>query len=179
MEPPPPLLALGSYLVGPDQNATYIGQLFGLGDNYRLLQPAGFIVPPGSLSVFLFLSIVLFTSLNVRLLVPLASRLTRRPQGLTSLQRVGTGLVFAIVAMAVAALVEKMRRDASSNGDAISAFWLVPQQFFLVGAGEAFVPTPAAGAARAARVVYELGGPASAAVRREEAACGGRGRGTA
>ncbi|KAM0839318.1 hypothetical protein ACQ4PT_060394 [Festuca glaucescens] len=32
-------LALGSYLVGPDQNTTYIGQLFGLGDNYRLLQP--------------------------------------------------------------------------------------------------------------------------------------------
>uniref|UniRef100_A0A453LXB6 Uncharacterized protein n=3 Tax=Aegilops tauschii TaxID=37682 RepID=A0A453LXB6_AEGTS len=62
-----------------------------------------------------------------------------RPQGLTSLQRVGTGLVFATVAMVVAALVEKMRRDAA-NGEphvAISAFWLVPQ-FFLVGAGEAF-----------------------------------------
>ncbi|XP_044985049.1 protein NRT1/ PTR FAMILY 6.4 isoform X2 [Hordeum vulgare subsp. vulgare] len=100
---------------------------------------AGFEVPAGSLSVFLFLSILLFTSLNERLLVPLASRLTGRPQGLTSLQRVGTGLVFATVAMAVAALVEKMRRDAA-NGEprvAISAFWLVPQ-FFLVGAGEAF-----------------------------------------
>ncbi|KAM0890357.1 hypothetical protein ACQ4PT_027150 [Festuca glaucescens] len=32
-------LALGSYLVGSDQNVTYIGQLFGLGDDYRLLQP--------------------------------------------------------------------------------------------------------------------------------------------
>jgi chitin elicitor receptor kinase 1 len=32
-------LALGSYLVAADQNVTYIGQLFGLGDNYRLLQP--------------------------------------------------------------------------------------------------------------------------------------------
>uniref|UniRef100_A0ACD5YN51 Uncharacterized protein n=1 Tax=Avena sativa TaxID=4498 RepID=A0ACD5YN51_AVESA len=98
---------------------------------------AGFVVPAGSLSVFLFLSILLFTSLNERLLVPLASRLTRRPQGLTSLQRVGTGLVFAVVAMVVAALVEKMRRDASNGGSTISAFWLVPQ-FFLVGAGEAF-----------------------------------------
>jgi dipeptide/tripeptide permease len=105
----------------------------------RRLGGAGFVVPAGSLSVFLFLSILLFTSLNERLLVPLASRLTRRPQGLTSLQRVGTGLVFAIIAMVVSAVVEKMRRDAS-NGDphvAISAFWLVPQ-FFLVGAGEAF-----------------------------------------
>ncbi|VAI22521.1 unnamed protein product [Triticum turgidum subsp. durum] len=100
---------------------------------------AGFEIPAGSLSVFLFLSILLFTSLNERFLVPLAARLTGRAQGLTSLQRVGTGLVFATVAMVVAALVEKMRRDAA-NGEsqvAISAFWLVPQ-FFIVGAGEAF-----------------------------------------
>ncbi|KAM0908377.1 hypothetical protein ACQ4PT_015483 [Festuca glaucescens] len=31
-------LALGSYLVASDQNVTYIGQLFGLGDDYRLLR---------------------------------------------------------------------------------------------------------------------------------------------
>ncbi|KAK3158297.1 hypothetical protein QOZ80_2AG0135300 [Eleusine coracana subsp. coracana] len=107
----------------------------------RHLRPgstSGFVVPAGSLSVFLFISILLFTSLNERLLVPLAARLTGRPQGLTSLQRVGTGLVFAVVAMAVSALVERMRRDAANDrGVAISAFWLVPQ-FFLVGAGEAF-----------------------------------------
>jgi len=99
----------------------------------------GFIIPAGSISVFLFLSILLFTSLNERLLVPLASRLTGRPQGLTSLQRIGTGLVFATIAMVVSALVEKMRRDAANKESHvnISAFWLVPQ-FFLVGAGEAF-----------------------------------------
>ncbi|KQJ99998.2 hypothetical protein BRADI_3g47010v3 [Brachypodium distachyon] len=99
-----------------------------------------FVVPAGSLSVFLFLSILLFTSLNERLLVPLARRLTRRPQGLTSLQRVGTGLALSTAAMAVAALVEKMRRHAAVKDHAsppVSAFWLVPQ-FFLVGAGEAF-----------------------------------------
>ncbi|XP_020164487.1 protein NRT1/ PTR FAMILY 6.4-like [Aegilops tauschii subsp. strangulata] len=98
-----------------------------------------FVVPAGSLSVFLFLSVLLFTALNERLLVPLAARLTRRPQGLTSLQRVAAGLVLATLGMAVSALVEKKRRDASdgSGGDAVSALWLVPQ-FFLVGAGEAF-----------------------------------------
>ena len=100
---------------------------------------SGFAVPAGSFSVFLFLSILLFTSLNERLLVPLAARLTGRPQGLTSLQRVGAGLVLSVAAMAVAALVERRRRDASAGEGhvAISAFWLVPQ-FFLVGAGEAF-----------------------------------------
>ena len=100
----------------------------------------GFAVPAGSISVFLFLSILLFTSLNERVLVPAARRLTRRPQGLTSLQRVGAGLVLATVAMATSALVEKKRRDAANDGGGggmISAFWLVPQ-FFLVGAGEAF-----------------------------------------
>lgn len=107
----------------------------------RRLRPGsgGFAVPAGSLSVFLFISILLFTSLNERLLVPLAARLTGRPQGLTSLQRVGTGLALSVAAMAVSALVEKKRRDASNGPGhvAISAFWLVPQ-FFLVGAGEAF-----------------------------------------
>ncbi|XP_062219441.1 protein NRT1/ PTR FAMILY 6.4-like [Phragmites australis] len=108
----------------------------------RHLRPgaaSGFAIPAGSLSVFLFLSILLFTSLNERLLVPVASRLTGRPQGLTSLQRVGTGLVLAVVAMVVSALVEKKRRDAANGPGhaAISAFWLVPQ-FLLVGAGEAF-----------------------------------------
>uniref|UniRef100_A0A0D3FWS0 Major facilitator superfamily (MFS) profile domain-containing protein n=1 Tax=Oryza barthii TaxID=65489 RepID=A0A0D3FWS0_9ORYZ len=104
----------------------------------------GFAVPAGSFSVFLFLSILLFTSASELLLVPLARRLmiTRRPQGLTSLQRVGAGLVLATLAMAVSALVEKKRRDASGGAGGggvamISAFWLVPQ-FFLVGAGEAF-----------------------------------------
>uniref|UniRef100_A0ACD5V7W6 Uncharacterized protein n=1 Tax=Avena sativa TaxID=4498 RepID=A0ACD5V7W6_AVESA len=97
----------------------------------------GFVVPAGSLSAFLFLSILLFTSLNERLLVPLAGRLTRRPQGLTSLQRVAAGLALATLAMAVSALVEKRRRDASDGGGTVSAFWLV-LQFFLVGAGEAF-----------------------------------------
>ncbi|TKW39955.1 hypothetical protein SEVIR_1G213900v4 [Setaria viridis] len=99
----------------------------------------GFEVPAGSFSVFLFISILLFTSLNERVLVPLAARATGRPQGLTSLQRVGTGLVLSVAAMVVSALVEKKRRDASVGDGhvAISAFWLVPQ-FFLVGAGEAF-----------------------------------------
>ncbi|CAM0904302.1 unnamed protein product [Alopecurus aequalis] len=103
----------------------------------RRIGGGGFVVPAGSLSVFLFLTILLFTSLNERLLVPLARRLTRRPQGLTSLQRVAAGLVLATLAMAVSALVEKKRRDASNGGVTISAFWLV-FQFFLVGAGEAF-----------------------------------------
>lgn len=97
-----------------------------------------FTVPAGSFPTFLFLSILLFTSLNEKVFVPLARKLTHNPQGITSLQRIGIGLVLSMVAMGAAAIVERQRREfAIHQNTVISAFWLVPQ-FFLVGAGEAF-----------------------------------------
>ena len=90
------------------------------------------------LSVFLFISVLLFTSLNETIIVPFARKLTHNVKGVTSLQRVGIGLIFSMVAMVTAAIVEKQRREAAvQHKTNISAFWLVPQ-FFLVGAGEAF-----------------------------------------
>ena len=95
-------------------------------------------IPAGSFSTFLTVTILLFTSLNEKFSVPLARKLTKNPQGLTSLQRVGIGLIFSIVAMVAAAVIEKERREVAVQNDAkLSAFWLVPQ-YFLVGAGEAF-----------------------------------------
>ncbi|CAK7349027.1 unnamed protein product [Dovyalis caffra] len=97
------------------------------------------VIPSGSYSTFLFITILLFTSLNERLFVPLARKLTHNAQGLTSLQRIGIGLLLSIVAMVAAAIIEKERREiAIQQNTKISAFWLVPQ-YFLVGAGEAFV----------------------------------------
>lgn len=98
-----------------------------------------FKIPSGSIPVFLFITVLLFTSLNERVFVPLSRKITHNVQGLTSLQRVGVGLFFSILAMAVAAIVEGERRiNEVAKGTIISVFWLVPQ-FFLVGAGEAFV----------------------------------------
>ncbi|KAA8524738.1 hypothetical protein F0562_011161 [Nyssa sinensis] len=97
-----------------------------------------FVVPSGSFSFFLFITILLVTSLNERLIVPLARILTHNMQGITSLQRIGIGLSFSIIGMAAAAIVEQQRRErAVQQNTIISAFWLVPQ-FFIVGAGEAF-----------------------------------------
>ncbi|GAV72170.1 PTR2 domain-containing protein [Cephalotus follicularis] len=97
-----------------------------------------FVIPSGSFSAFLFISILLFTSLNERFFVPIARKLTHNVQGITSLQRIGVGLIFSMAAMVAAATVEKQRRQiAVQQNTMISAFWLVPQ-FFLVGAGEAF-----------------------------------------
>lgn len=98
-----------------------------------------FVIPSGSFSAFLFITILLFTSLNEKLFVPLARKLTHNAQGITSLQRVGIGLVFSVAGMMAAAAIEKQRRESAVHQRTmISAFWLVPQ-FFLVGAGEAFV----------------------------------------
>lgn len=105
---------------------------------YMERRVGSFLVPSGSLSVFLFISILLFTSSNERVFVPLARKLTHTLHGITSLQRVGVGLIFAIIAMVASAVVEKHRRQKLVHDKVmISAFWLVPQ-FFLVGAGEAF-----------------------------------------
>ncbi|KAG8387045.1 hypothetical protein BUALT_Bualt03G0212200 [Buddleja alternifolia] len=97
-----------------------------------------FEVPAGSFSFFLFITILLFTSLNERVFVPVARKITHTSQGITCLQRVGIGLAFSIIGMMASALVEKKRRETFNNDNIrITAFWLVPQ-FFLVGAGEAF-----------------------------------------
>jgi dipeptide/tripeptide permease len=97
-----------------------------------------FVIPSGSFSVFLIITILLFTSLNEKFFVPLARKLTHKEQGITSLQRIGIGLVLSSAAMVAAAVIEKQRRaTAVQQSSKISAFWLVPQ-FFLVGAGEAF-----------------------------------------
>ncbi|XP_010244160.1 PREDICTED: protein NRT1/ PTR FAMILY 6.4 [Nelumbo nucifera] len=97
-----------------------------------------FTVPSGSFSFFLFTTILLFTSLNGKILVPLARKFTHSVQGITSLQRIGIGLILSMIAMVAAAIIERQRRDVFVHQQRrISAFWLVPQ-FFLVGAGEAF-----------------------------------------
>ncbi|KAK8346094.1 hypothetical protein V6Z12_A07G191200 [Gossypium hirsutum] len=97
-----------------------------------------FVIPAGSFSAFLIISILLFTSLNEKLFVPLARKITHNPQGITSLQRIGIGLVFSVAAMVGAAIIEKERREIAVEKEVkISAFWLLVQ-FFLVGAGEAF-----------------------------------------
>ncbi|KAL4362116.1 hypothetical protein GQ457_04G024600 [Hibiscus cannabinus] len=99
---------------------------------------SSFVIPAGSFSSFLIATILLFTSLNEKVFIPLSRKLTHNVQGITSLQRIGIGLVFSIAAMVGAAIVEKERREIAVQKEVkISAFWLLIQ-FFLVGTGEAF-----------------------------------------
>ncbi|CAN6324610.1 unnamed protein product [Urochloa humidicola] len=103
----------------------------------RAIGGSGFLIPAGSLTVFLIGSILLTVPLYDRLLAPVLRRLTANPHGLSPLQRVFVGLFLSVAGMAVAALVERHRQATSAHGVTLSVFLLMPQ-FVLVGAGEAF-----------------------------------------
>ncbi|XP_059444287.1 protein NRT1/ PTR FAMILY 6.3-like [Corylus avellana] len=105
-----------------------------------------FQIPAASLTVFFVGSILLTVPIYDRIIVPIAGKLLKNPQGLTPLQRIGVGLVFSIFAMVAAALTELKRLKAARSHALtddptavipLSVFWLVPQ-FFFVGSGEAF-----------------------------------------
>ncbi|XP_024993490.1 protein NRT1/ PTR FAMILY 6.3-like [Cynara cardunculus var. scolymus] len=105
-----------------------------------------FLIPPASLTVFFVGSILLTVPIYDRIIVPIAKKFLKHPQGLSPLQRIGIGLVLSTLAMVSAALTEIKRLNmAKSRGLVddpskvvpLSVFWLVPQ-FFFVGSGEAF-----------------------------------------
>ncbi|KAF7038836.1 hypothetical protein CFC21_048949 [Triticum aestivum] len=107
---------------------------------------ATFRVPPAALQTFISLTIITFIPVYDRLFVPAARRFTRLSSGITMLQRIGTGLVLALVAMVVAALVEARRlgvaRDAGLVDDPkaalpMSLWWMVPQ-YVLFGLSDVF-----------------------------------------
>ncbi|KAK6924959.1 Proton-dependent oligopeptide transporter family [Dillenia turbinata] len=96
-------------------------------------------VPPASLPVFPVLFIMILAPLYNHVIIPLARRTTKTEMGISHLQRIGTGLVFSTVAMAVAALVEiKRKRVAARYGllDSpeplpITILWVALQYLFL------------------------------------------------
>lgn len=104
------------------------------------------LVPPAALQSLVSFAVMVTIPAYDRALVPLARRVTKHPSGITTLRRVGTGMVTACLAMAVAALVEAARlraaRDAGlldEPGVAVpmSVWWLAPQ-FVLLGVATTF-----------------------------------------
>ncbi|CAK7344805.1 unnamed protein product [Dovyalis caffra] len=111
----------------------------------RSISP-GFDLPAASLQSLISLSIVLFIPIYDRVFVSIARALTRKPSGITMLQRIGTGIFVSVVAMTVAALVEMKRlKTAEEHGLVdlpnvtipMSVWWLIPQ-YVLFGVAEAF-----------------------------------------
>ncbi|KAK0571123.1 hypothetical protein LWI29_011461 [Acer saccharum] len=108
-----------------------------------------FMIPPGSYNVFLIGGIMITLVIYDRIFMPLFKKYSKRKQGLTSLQKIGIGLFFSILAMGAAAIVETRRlstinakaKSSETNTSAtlpMSAFFLLPQ-FIFVGIGNAFI----------------------------------------
>lgn len=107
---------------------------------------SNFRIPPASMSSFDILSVAAFIFLYRRVLDPFVSRFRKSgPTGLTELQRMGIGLVIAVLAMLSAGIVECYRLKYAKKdcihcegSSSLSIFWQVPQYAF-IGASEVFM----------------------------------------
>ncbi|XP_050225990.1 protein NRT1/ PTR FAMILY 4.6 [Mercurialis annua] len=96
-------------------------------------------IPPASLPVFPVIFIMILAPIYNHIIVPFARKLTNSEMGITHLQRIGTGLVLSIAAMAVAALVETKRKTVATNSGLtdsskplpITFLWIALQYLFL------------------------------------------------
>ncbi|XP_034677171.1 protein NRT1/ PTR FAMILY 5.10-like isoform X3 [Vitis riparia] len=70
---------------------------------------SGFHIPAASLQFFRALTVLIFIPIYDRIFVPIARSLTRKPSGITMLQRIGTGIFLIAITMVIAALVELKR----------------------------------------------------------------------
>ncbi|CAM6095484.1 unnamed protein product [Calypogeia fissa] len=98
--------------------------------------------PAASMGVFSILTFFLFVPLYDAYLIGLLRKLTGNLRGLTSLQRIGTGIFIGILTMSVSSILENRRRALiiyhTGDNQQLSGFCLVPQ-FVLAGLGESFM----------------------------------------
>ncbi|XP_011006584.1 PREDICTED: protein NRT1/ PTR FAMILY 2.13 [Populus euphratica] len=102
-----------------------------------------FQIPASSIIVVSLITIGIWLPFYDRILVPAIRKVTKREGGITILQRIGIGIVFSVLSMVVAGLVERERRAAAIShpeAAAMSVFWLAPQ-LVVMGLCEAFVGT--------------------------------------
>ncbi|CAL5043013.1 unnamed protein product [Urochloa decumbens] len=100
-----------------------------------------FRVPAASMSVFDIISVILSVFAYRYIIAPMASRFTKNPDGITDLQRMGSGLIIALFGMLAAAVVEIYRRRLLVSDDKpsrMSVLWQAPQ-YALIGISEVFM----------------------------------------
>ncbi|CAL5210924.1 unnamed protein product [Lathyrus oleraceus] len=101
-----------------------------------------FEFPPSSIFTISAIGMIISVALYDRFLVPVLRKITGNERGITILQRIGFGMVFSIITMIVAALVEKKRlkiveMNPSKGSLSTSVFWLAPQ-FLIIGFADGF-----------------------------------------
>ncbi|KAG8378482.1 hypothetical protein BUALT_Bualt08G0141700 [Buddleja alternifolia] len=103
-------------------------------------------IPAASFQSLIVVSIIVFIPLYDCILVPIARSITRKPSGISMLQRVGTGLFLSFISIVVAAFVEKKRLAVAAEHGLIdmpkatipmSVLWLAPQ-YLISGIADVF-----------------------------------------
>lgn len=123
-----------------------VGNLFVLQGSAMDIQlgNSGFEIPPASLGIFDTISVIFWVPVYDYIIVSFAKKLTGHRNGLTQLQRLGTGLFISIFAMLSAAVLEMVRLGIVRRHNyyeldhvPMSIFWQVPQ-YFIMGCAEVF-----------------------------------------
>ncbi|KAI3763104.1 hypothetical protein L1987_53554 [Smallanthus sonchifolius] len=107
---------------------------------------SAFEIPAATLQSFIGISIIILIPIYDTILVPLTRYFTKKPFGLTMLQRIGTGIFISIGLMVVSAHVESKRLETAKEYGLLDdpaatipmkIWWLLPQ-YLLVGAADVF-----------------------------------------
>ncbi|KAF5190453.1 NRT1/ PTR FAMILY 5.6 [Thalictrum thalictroides] len=104
-----------------------------------------FEIPPASILSLTAIGMILSISMYDKFLEPKVRKVRGKERGITVLQRIGIGMSIAMIAMFIAAGIERKRlgaawRDIAQGGKGvgtISVFWLAPQ-FIVGGVGDGF-----------------------------------------
>lgn len=101
-----------------------------------------FLIPAASIFSLAAIGMIAAVTIYEKILVPVLRGVTGTERGIKILQRIGIGMVFSMVAMIVAALVEKKRlgvveKNPQTGSVSMSVFWLAPQ-FVIIGIGDGF-----------------------------------------
>ncbi|KAK0586983.1 hypothetical protein LWI29_015683 [Acer saccharum] len=139
-----PIWAAGVvYYVALIQQQTYV--VFQALQSDRRL--GSFRIPAASYTIFTMIGLTIWIPLYDRIIVPRLQRLTKKEGGISILQKMGFGMVLAIVTMLISAIVEDKRRalaiakplgvdEQRGAISSLSGLWLIPQ-LTLIGLSEA------------------------------------------
>ncbi|VVA96083.1 unnamed protein product [Arabis nemorensis] len=108
---------------------------------------SSFKIPPATLQSTITLSIILLMPLYDKILIPITKRIKNNSKGISVMERMGAGMFLSIIAIVIAALVERKRLDISQKMKSLldykpetvpmSIFWLLPQ-YILLGISDIF-----------------------------------------